>query len=598
MKVETPKAVYAGIHVNSGGAHIACTLDRKTFELDEFVSIGTDISSTIVSWLSNYERQKGSKFVAAGVSGNSHRERLFDKLWLATDIVPISTNGEEQDPKTHARKNALIVASYFDEYHAHPAQVKKNSKVNVFPLASLSSYEELTPPSEFQTLISLADRFLGKRVNFYSATPQGGGVALMRHALMRLYKRLGVKSSWYVMTEDPAVFDITKIKFHNVFQDVNGDSEIHLTKEDRELFSSWSAKNARRLRRSFEESDVVVIDDPQPSGLVPHVKKTNPKAKIIYRSHIQLIASLADKRGTASNTSWQFVSENIKGHDLFIAHPKKEFVPKNVDRKKLVYMGATTDPLDGLNKNLPNGQQNYYMRFVNKFLTDSGQAPLDHTRPFIVQIARFDPSKGIPDTVEAFGLLCGELSKTDRPLPQLVIAGNASVDDPDGLPIYTATINLINSSRFAHLSSEIKIIRLPHYDQLLNTLLRRATIALQLSHKEGFEVKISEALMKGIPTIVYGGTGAELQVKEGAGGHVVQPGDTQAVSRHMFNLLTQKGLYMRMSDEAEKSVPRDVLTVKNAIAWLYLASKLAEDGSLAGNGAYVHDLIASDNLSG
>lgn len=34
------------------------------------------------------------------------------------------------------------------------------------------------------------------RVGFFSATPQGGGVALMRHALMRLSHALDVDVNW------------------------------------------------------------------------------------------------------------------------------------------------------------------------------------------------------------------------------------------------------------------------------------------------------------------------------------------------------------------------------------------------------------------
>lgn len=35
------------------------------------------------------------------------------------------------------------------------------------------------------------------RIGFFSSTPQGGGVALMRHALVRLSKILDVDLNWY-----------------------------------------------------------------------------------------------------------------------------------------------------------------------------------------------------------------------------------------------------------------------------------------------------------------------------------------------------------------------------------------------------------------
>ncbi len=38
-----------------------------------------------------------------------------------------------------------------------------------------------------------------KKIAFFSSTPQGGGVALMRHALVRLAETLGVSLEWYVI---------------------------------------------------------------------------------------------------------------------------------------------------------------------------------------------------------------------------------------------------------------------------------------------------------------------------------------------------------------------------------------------------------------
>jgi hypothetical protein len=35
------------------------------------------------------------------------------------------------------------------------------------------------------------------KIAFFSATPQGGGVALMRHALVRFSHALGTKMGWY-----------------------------------------------------------------------------------------------------------------------------------------------------------------------------------------------------------------------------------------------------------------------------------------------------------------------------------------------------------------------------------------------------------------
>ncbi len=36
----------------------------------------------------------------------------------------------------------------------------------------------------------------GTKIAFFSSTPQGGGVALMRHALVRLARSLGIDLTW------------------------------------------------------------------------------------------------------------------------------------------------------------------------------------------------------------------------------------------------------------------------------------------------------------------------------------------------------------------------------------------------------------------
>ena len=107
-----------------------------------------------------------------------------------------------------------------------------------------------------------------------------------------------------------------------------------------------------------------------------------------------------------------------------------------------------------------------------------------------------DSQKGIPDVVRSYAKFIDRIK--DQPVekqPQLIICGHGSVDDPDGAPVYDQTIRLIENE-FAHLKQDIVVIRLDPSDQLLNAILSLAKVALQLSLREGFEVKVSEALHK------------------------------------------------------------------------------------------------------
>ncbi len=94
-----------------------------------------------------------------------------------------------------------------------------------------------------------------------------------------------------------------------------------------------------------------------------------------------------------------------------MSHPLHEFVPKSVPKEKVYFLPATTDPLDGLNKSLDGQQFAAYLAIFNRYLLNTGQRPLNPKRESIVQIARFDPSKGIPDVIEAYAQLVAKLTK-------------------------------------------------------------------------------------------------------------------------------------------------------------------------------------------
>src|SRR5437588_13058830 len=95
------------------------------------------------------------------------------------------------------------------------------------------------------------------------------------------------------------------------------------------------------------------------------------------------------------------------------------FIPDDVPAEKIFYMPATTDPLDGLNKPLTEDQLSTYLKLFNALLLQEGQTPLDEQRPYIVQIARFDPSKGIPDVIETYWKYRYMLEKQHKPIHAL-----------------------------------------------------------------------------------------------------------------------------------------------------------------------------------
>jgi len=124
--------------------------------------------------------------------------------------------------------------------------------------------------------------------------------------------------------------------------------------------------------------------------------------------------------------------------------------------------------------------------------------------------------------------------------------------------------------------------------------MTNAKIALQLSLREGFEIKVSEALHTGIPVIACRAGGIPLQIQHGKSGYLVEVGDTDTVAKHIVNLWTDKALYHRMSEYAKTTVSDEVSTVGSAAAWLWMASKLAKGEQLRMKGQWVNDLMRTD----
>lgn len=73
------------------------------------------------------------------------------------------------------------------------------------------------------------------------------------------------------------------------------------------------------------------------------IKRVTPNRPVLYRSHIQIRSDLADQEGTAQSDVWQSIWNTIQDADMFISHPIKSFVPKNVPNAEVSYMPATTD---------------------------------------------------------------------------------------------------------------------------------------------------------------------------------------------------------------------------------------------------------------
>lgn len=226
---------------------------------------------------------------------------------------------------------------------------------------------------------------------------------------------------------------------------------------------------------------------------------------------------------------------------------------------------------------------------------DPGWTSPNKTDEYIVQIARFDPAKGIPDAIESYEKFHKRMKESapNKPLPRLLICGHGSVDDPDASIIYDKAVDYVER-HLPHLADDICIVRLGPSDQVLNALLSKAKVALQLSTREGFEVKVSEAVHKGRPVIATRAGGIPLQVLDKGNGFIVDVGDTDAVAHHLFELCTDNELWMKMHKFALAHVCDEVSTVGNSLNYLYLASKLSKGVMIEPNERWINDMAREE----
>lgn len=217
-------------------------------------------------------------------------------------------------------------------------------------LTRVQNHKDTCTSPTWESTVKFVDQLRRKKtkIAFFSSTPQGGGVALMRHALVRFARLMDVDLTWYVPKPRPGVFRITK-NMHNILQGVSHPDQL-ISDEEKASIIDWITDNAQRYWFSDggplcspDEggADVVVIDDPQMPGLIPLIKKRTPDRPVLYRSHIQIRADLVAKEGNPQADTWEFLWANIQHADMFISHPIPSFVPHNVPRRK----SHTSQPL-------------------------------------------------------------------------------------------------------------------------------------------------------------------------------------------------------------------------------------------------------------
>ncbi|KAG0635574.1 hypothetical protein HOY80DRAFT_1093031 [Tuber brumale] len=300
------KAVKIGVAIHDGlYTKDYCT---KEFTLTNGENMPDLISENTIHTIVGFSISHCAKFVGAGVT-------LVSRKFVPVQTTPFGTHlegGTPIDVDEQADSAARECVKCFGPHHNPALAIRFRNKVMsdedeaIRLVEDLQEYKETVHESTWKTVLAYAYELRGYKdgqtkgdprstpikIAFFSATPQGGGVALMRHSLVRFGSQLGVDMSWYIPEPNLEAFRITKTNY-NILQGV-AHPEAIFGAERQAILDKWMRKNSERYWLSPGGplapggAGVVIIDDPQIPALIPLIKKARREVKIIYRSHIEV----------------------------------------------------------------------------------------------------------------------------------------------------------------------------------------------------------------------------------------------------------------------------------------------------------------------
>jgi trehalose synthase len=395
--------------------------------------------------------------------------------------------------------------------------------------ATLSSYEAIVGSAVIRQLRQLGEKLAGTRIVHVNSTREGGGVAEILEWMTPLMSELGLKASWEVIHGSGRFFEITK-SMHNGLQGY----PVSISGKDWKIYEDVNARNFERLRPILEEADIVFIHDPQPAHLLKLCDRR--KGKWIWRAHIDI--------SHPYHPVWKSLRPVVEGYDASI-FSMPEFARSLRHPQFLV--PPSIDPLSEKNRDLDPAE-------VEAVRAEFG---LDPSRPLMVQISRFDRFKDPVGVVAAYRMV-----RKVAPI-QLVLAGGAATDDPEGKEILDDVLEAAGND------PDIHVLLLPHDShKTVNALQRLATIILQKSTREGFGLTVTEGMWKGKPVIGGDVGGIRLQVANYHTGFLVNT--PEGAAHRIRYLLHHRDSLDRMGATAREFVRENFLLTRHIREYLTL----------------------------
>jgi trehalose synthase len=137
---------------------------------------------------------------------------------------------------------------------------------------------------------------------------------------------------------------------------------------------------------------------------------------------------------------------------------------------------------------------------------------VDLDRRLVTQVSRFDPWKDPFGVIAAYRLAKEQVSDL-----QLALVGSMAFDDPQGWSMYSELEHAIRDDPDLYLFTNLTGVS----NIEVNAFQRLSNVVVQKSIREGFGLVVSETLWKGTPVVAGRAGGIPMQLRDGAGGFLV-----------------------------------------------------------------------------
>lgn len=459
-------------------------------------------------------------------------------------------------------------------------------------------FQEVMEPERYQDFVEAIAQaqqlFEGRVVWNVNSTGKGGGVAEMLRSLLAYTRAADIDARWVVIDGNPDFFRITK-RIHNNLHGAAGDGG-DLAEEEHRVYDDVIRGNAEEFAQVVGPNDVVIIHDPQPAGLIQHVKDVG--ATVLWRCHVGL-----DFPNDLARRAWNFLIPYVTDADGYV-FSREAFAWEGLDDGKITVIPPSIDAFSPKNQHLDKATVQAILsasgliggaregspiflredgspsRVLRRTVLFEGGDPPPLEARLVVQVSRWDRLK------DPVGVINGFAEHVDSANDvHLVMAGpsvEAVADDPEGAEV-------LEESRdaWSNLSSDMKprvhLACLPMDDgeenaAIVNAVQRAAEVVVQKSLAEGFGLTVSEAMWKARPVVASRIGGIQDQIDDGKSGLLVDdPTDLKSFGKAVRTLLDDSDSAGQMGRAAQDRVRNQFLGPRHLMQYLNLIRGLIEN---------------------